>query len=180
MFLTSFDSVLRIFGVGIFAYLGLIVMLKISGNRTLSQMNTFDFIITIAMGSTFSSGLLDKKVPLFETLSALFLLISMQYILTKLSVKSKSMNALIRSEPVILFYKGKFLKDLMDKERVTEQEVLAAMRESGLSTLDQVEGVVLETNGHLAAIPKNISGMTVLDGVKSFKDVSGLEDQLKS
>lgn len=174
MFFTSVDSVQRILVVGILAYLGLIVMLKISGNRTLSQMNSFDFIITIDMGSTFSSGLLDKNVALIDTLAALSLLISMQFALTKLSVRSKRIDSLLKTSPVILFYKGEFLDDLMRKERVTKVEILAAMRESGLSTIDQVEGVVLETNGKLTAIPKTISGVKELDGLKSFSDVSGL------
>lgn len=171
MFFTSWDSLLRIVVIGVSSYLGLIVMLRVSGNRTLSQMNSFDFIITIAMGSTFSSGLLDRNVALADTLAALFLLISLQFILTKLSIKSSKFNQLIKADPVLLFHKGEFLQDAMMKARVSEDEILSALREDGISTFSQVDVVVLETNGKISAIPKQISGESRLQNDKSYNDV---------
>lgn len=147
-------------------------MLKVSGNRTLSQMNSFDFIITIAMGSTFSSGILDKNVFLIDTLCALALLIFMQFLITRSSVKFRKIDKLVKANPVMLFYQGELLQDAMEHERVGRDEILACMRENGLSTLSQVEAIVLETNGKLSAIPKRISDIETLDHDKSYSDVS--------
>lgn len=153
MFFSSSDSLFQIMVVGVLSYLALIVMLRISGNRTLSQMNSFDFIITIAMGSTFSSGMLQKSIALADTVGALALLIFMQFLATKASVKSKKVSRLLKSEPVLLFHKGKLLTESMRKARVVEDEIVAAMRSEGLNTLSQVDFVVLETNGKLSIIP---------------------------
>ena len=175
MFFNSWDSLLRILVIGVLNYVLLIVMLRISGNRTLSQMNSFDFIITIAMGSTFSSGLLNKQVALVDTVAALGLLIFMQFVLTKLSVKSKTIDSLVKAEPSILFLRGKFLRDIMLRERVTEEELLAAIREDGMSSLEQVEVIVLETNGKLSAVPKKIGTAEAREFHKSYSNASGLK-----
>lgn len=169
---TSWQSLERIFLIGILSYIGLIIMLKISGNRTLSQMNSFDFIITIAMGSTFSSGILDKNVSLVDTLCALGLLIFMQYLITKFSVRSQKIDKLVKAKPVMMFYQGELIQEAMNHERVSKDEILACMRENGLSTLSQVEAIVLETNGKLSAIPRRISSIETLDHDKTFSDVS--------
>lgn len=175
IFFTSWDSLLRILVIGVLSYVGLIIMLKISGNRTLSQMNSFDFIITIAMGSTFSSGLLDKNVSLTDTLLALMLLIVMQFILTRLTVKFRLIDSLVKANPVLLFHQGKFLYQNMQKERVSKDEMLASMRECGLSTLSQVEVIVLETNGKLSAIPKQLSPLDEIESdSKSYSDVENI------
>jgi len=170
IFFSSWDNLIAIFATAILSYVGLIIMLKLSGNRTLSQMNSFDFIITIAMGSTFSSGILDQNVALMDTLLALFLLIMMQYLITKLTVKFQAIDKLIKSNPVILFYQNELLKSTMEKERISEDEILSSMRENGISTFSQVEAIVLETNGKISTIPKQVSHVEELQGEKSYKD----------
>ncbi len=171
-FFTSWESLLRIFTIGLLSYVGLVALLRISGNRTLSQMNSFDFIITIAMGSTFSSGLLDKNVSLTDTLLALALLIGMQFGVTWLTIRSKKIDSLVKSRPALLYHGGQILREEMRRQRVNEDELFAAIRNAGISTFGQVEAIVLETNGKLSAIPKQISRSEVIEGRKSYEDAS--------
>jgi uncharacterized membrane protein YcaP (DUF421 family) len=180
IFFSSWESLLRTGGIGVLTYLALIFMLRLTGNRTLSQMNSFDFIVTIALGSTFSSGMLDKSIPLADTLLAFVVLIGLQWMITKLSVRYKAVNNLVKSDPVLLFYHGSFFKKKMHTTRVTREEILASIRQDGLSSLDQVEAVVLETNGKLSAVPKQLShkikyaieGQSSLEGVEGFDFLS--------
>lgn len=104
------ECLLRTGGIGVLTYLALIFMLRLTGNRTLSQMNSFDFIVTIALGSTLSSGMLDKSIPLADTLLAFVVLIGLQWMITKLSVRYKAVDNLVKSDPVLLFYHGSFFK----------------------------------------------------------------------
>ena len=168
IYFTSWSSLLQIFISVVAIYVGLILMLRISGNRTLSQMNSFDFIITIAMGSIFSSGILQKNISITDCLFSLFLLVSLQFVLTKLAVKSSLVKRLIKGESVVLFSNGKFNKEEMNKARVVEDEVLSAMRSQGISSYTQLEAVVLETNGQISAIAKKISAEDELNARKSY------------
>jgi uncharacterized membrane protein YcaP (DUF421 family) len=168
MFFSSWDSILRIITVGVLSYAGLIFILRISGNRTLSQMNSFDFIITIAMGSTFSSGLLQKDVTLADTVSALSLLVGMQYLITKFTLKNKNIKSLVTATPVLLYHNGQFITESMHKSRVTEDEMLASMRQMGISTLSQVEVIILETNGKISAVAKQLSSEDKINFPKTY------------
>jgi len=64
VFLSDWENIGRTLVLGTLAYLGLVVILRISGKRTLAKMNAFDLIVTIALGSTLSSILLSKGVSL--------------------------------------------------------------------------------------------------------------------
>jgi uncharacterized membrane protein YcaP (DUF421 family) len=155
LFFSSWKSLLHIFVVGVFGYLSLIIILRLSGNRTLSKMNSFDFVITIALGSTFSSALLDKNIALLDAIFSFFLLIGLQFIVTYISVRKKVFEHIIKGDPILLFHSGQFLKKAMKKAHVTEEEVLSGIREQGISDLSEVDFVVLEGNGKIIATEKS-------------------------
>jgi uncharacterized membrane protein YcaP (DUF421 family) len=130
----------------------LIVFLRISGKRTLSKMNAFDLVVTVALGSTLATVLLSRSVPLAEGVLALALLICLQFVLTWASVRSRRVRDLIKSEPALLVRDGVYLEKAMRKERMTREEVDAALRESGVAALSGAAAVVLETDGSLSVI----------------------------
>lgn len=151
---SSSEDLIRIFLHCTVGYLCLVVILRVTGNRTLSQMNSFDFIITLAMGSTFASTILQKDVAFFDGLLALFLLVMLQFFITKLSVKFSGISKLIKTEPRLLYHNGQFLDKSMKKARVSKEEIEAATRQQGLTTVAQVEAAVLESNGKISVIKK--------------------------
>ena len=134
MFFENWFGPLRVVIVGTLAYMALVLLLRVSGKRTLSKMNAFDLIVTVAFGSTLASILLSKDVALAEGITAFALLIGLQYIITWLSVRSDWVENLVKSEPALLFFQGRFLQEALRRERVTEAEVRAAVRSQGLVT----------------------------------------------
>ena len=155
IFFESWFGVVRVLIVGTLAYTALVILLRVTGKRTLSKLNAFDLVVTVALGSTLATAILSKTTPLAEGVTALALLVVLQYVVTWLSVRFEAVDRLVKAEPVLLFYKGKFLRDAMKKERVTEGEVRAAVREMSIGSLDQVEAVVLETAATITAIRKS-------------------------
>jgi uncharacterized membrane protein YcaP (DUF421 family) len=87
LFFRDSQALLRILVVGISAYLCLILLLRISGKRTLSKMNAFDFVVTVALGSTLATVLLSKEVTLAQGVLAFAVLIGAQYAVTWTSVR---------------------------------------------------------------------------------------------
>jgi uncharacterized membrane protein YcaP (DUF421 family) len=106
IFFESWESMLRTGVITILAYVLLIFLLRISGKRTLSKMNAFDFIVTVALGSTLATVMLSKDVVLADGVLGFFLLIFLQYIITWLSVRNTSISNLVKSSPALLVYKG--------------------------------------------------------------------------
>ncbi|OGX79488.1 hypothetical protein A6395_06335 [Exiguobacterium sp. SH31] len=136
---------------GIGAYFSIIFILRVSGKRTLSKMNAFDFIVTVALGSILATTLTSRQTPLLNGLVAFATLVALQYVMAKLAKRSKRVNELIKSTPTMLYYRGSYLEAEMRKERVLEIEVLQAIRSSGTAH-DKVEAVVLETDGTFSVL----------------------------
>ncbi len=152
IFFFSWASLGRTLIIGVLAYAGLIVMLRVSGKRTLSKMNAFDLIVTVALGSILATVLLSKSVALADGLVAFGLLIGLQFGITWLSVRFKTVSQLVKSEPTLLVYQGQYLAAAMRTERVTEGEILASLRERSISSLADAAAVVLENDGTLTAL----------------------------
>lgn len=160
LFFNNWESLLRILIVGTLSYVLLIAMLRISGKRTLSKMNAFDFVITVALGSTLSSVIVSKDTALIEGILALGLLIFLQFAVTKLSASSKAISSLVKSDPRLLFYHGRFLRDAMEDERVTEDDLRAVIRKEGLESTDQVDAIIIESSGEFTVLYRTTTAVT--------------------
>jgi uncharacterized membrane protein YcaP (DUF421 family) len=152
MLFDGWYDLLRMLIVGVGAYVGLVMLLRVTGKRTLSKMNAFDLIVTVALGSTLATVLLSSEVSLTEGLLAFALLCCLQYGVAFASVRSQRFQSLIKAQPTLLFYRGRYMPASMRAERVTEEEILAAIRAVGVAASDAVEAVVLETDGSFSVI----------------------------
>lgn len=154
----GWDSLLRTAVVGVCAYVALIVLLRVSGKRTLSKMNAFDLIVTVALGSVLATILVSKQTALAQGVLAFALLISLQYVIAWLSVRSRTISDLVKSEPTLLLHRGDFLRGAMRAQRVLESEIRQALRGQGLNDLAQVDSVILENDGSLSVVKRTSGG----------------------
>ncbi|MBE0391883.1 DUF421 domain-containing protein [Flavobacterium sp. PL002] len=152
IFFSNWYSIIRVIIITIIAYPALILILRISGKRTLSKMNAFDLIITIAIGSIFATVILSKDVSLSEGILAFAMLVFFQYLITYFSSRNKKVSELVKSSPTLMAYKGQLLKANMLKERIDEDEIWAIIRKKGYSSLEETDAIVLETDGSLSVI----------------------------
>jgi uncharacterized membrane protein YcaP (DUF421 family) len=152
MFFDNWSDLGRLVLVGTLAYFALVAVLRVSGKRTLAKMNAFDLVVTVALGSTLATVLLSKDVALVEGILAFALLAFLQYIVAWLATHSRQVEALVKAEPRMLLYQGRFLRANMKDERVTEDEVRQALRAQGEGDPARVRAVVLETDGSLSVL----------------------------
>jgi uncharacterized membrane protein YcaP (DUF421 family) len=152
MFFDSWAGLGRVLVVGTLAYVALVVVLRISGKRTLTKLNAFDLVVTVALGSTLATVLLSKSVALAEGVLAMALLVFLQFAITWLSVRSSRFQQVVKSEPTLIMHQGRFLDGAMRTQRITREEIMAALRSNGLADAADVAAVVLETDGTIAVI----------------------------
>ena len=143
---------LRTLIVGVLAYATLVVLLRATGKRTLSKWNAFDFVVTVALGSILATALLSQSTSWIQGAFAFGLLVALQYLITWLSVRSVTVRSWIKARPTLLLQRGQFISGALLSERVTEGEVRAAVRARGYAALEDVEAVVLETDGGFSVI----------------------------
>ena len=124
MLFDSWAGLGRVLLVGTLAYAALVVLLRISGKRTLTKLNAFDLVVTVALGSTLATVLLSKSVALAEGVLALALLVFLQYAIAWLSVRSPRFQSIVKAEPRLLAARGRFLEGALRAQRITREEIL--------------------------------------------------------
>src|SRR5688500_18843535 len=109
MLFDGWESIGRVVLSGGITYVALILMLRVSGKRTLAKMNAFDLVVTVALGSTLATIALSRDVSVATGIAALAVLIGMQYAVAWLSVRSETARRAVRSEPRLLVRHGSFV-----------------------------------------------------------------------
>ena len=153
LFYQDWTDIVRTAIVGALAYVVLVLFVRISGKRTLAKLNAFDLVVTVALGSTLSSILLQKSIALAEGAVALGLLVGLQYLVTFISVRSNGFAKVVRSQPTLVARHGAFCSQALLDQRLTEDEVLSAVRSQGLEGIENADAVILESDGSLSVIP---------------------------
>lgn len=151
-FFSTAEPLLRMLVVGTLLYFGLVLLLRTSGGRSLSQMTAYDFIVNVAIGAVLGRSLTAHGVSLAEGLLALALLLVLQYVLARTQTRSRRLFGILSNSPALLYLDGSFRDDVLDRHRLTEADVRAAVRKDGFGSMSQVEAVVLESNGALSVV----------------------------
>lgn len=152
IFFAGWPGVLRAVISGALAYFALVVLLRVSGKRTLAKMNAFDLVVTVALGSILATITLSKDVALAEGVAAIAVLVGLQFVVAWLSARFKSVSQLVKAEPALLFHRGEFLR--------------AAIRSSGKGALENVEAVILETDGSFSVVSQSEQPASALANVR--------------
>lgn len=152
MWFGSWSDLLRVVLVGAAAYIWLVLVLRLSGKRTLAKLNAFDLVITVALGSTLATILLSSDVSWTEGAVALVLLAALQYLAAFLSSRSHRGRAVLTAAPTLLVENGRILDRTLTQQRVSEGEVRQAVRASGIGDIARVAAVVLESDGSLSVV----------------------------
>ena len=148
-FFESWYNVERTVTLSIVGYAALFTMLRISGKRTLSKLNVFDFVFVVAVGSVFASMIVSKDVTFVEGVAAMGTLMLIQLLLAELAARFPTLERIINGEPTLLLSNGKFIPEALKKERVTEEEVRGAIRGEGVTRVEDVNAVTMENDGTL-------------------------------
>src|SRR5690606_18680769 len=152
MFFESWDGVLQVAILTITGYFTLLLMLRLAGKRTLSKLNEFDFIVSVAIGSILASVVLGSNDAWVEGMAALFLLMFLQVLLSWLAVRSKKVRSVISGQPRLLVFKGVPLESAMKLERITFDDLMAALRDNGLQNLAEADAIILESSGNMSVL----------------------------
>lgn len=144
------DTVLRAAAV----YLFVLIVFRISGKRSLSQITTFDFILLLIIGEATQQALVGEDYSITNALVVISTLIALEMIFSALGSRWPGFNRVVESLPVVVVENGKLLHERVKHEGVTVSEILAAGREKhGLERLDQFKYAILERHGGISVVP---------------------------
>lgn len=136
-------------------YATVVVAIRFAGKRSTSQMNNFDWIVTVAVGSLVGSGIILEDVTVSEAGTGVVALLSIQRVVTKLAFHTQVARTVVKAQPALLVDEGKLQTETMAAERVTQNEVFAALRRNGLTDPSQAKWVILESDATMSVIPES-------------------------
>ena len=169
----SWESLYKIFTGAVTGYVVLVIYIRLMGKRATSKMNNFDWIVTVALGSVYASMVLLEKVSVADGVFAMGMLFGLQYLLTASTARWAWARRIFLATPSLLFYRGEFLHDAMRKQRISEEEILSAVREVGLGSLEEAHSVTLEPDANLAVVKTGGDGqMETVRTVPGYDQVS--------
>ncbi len=135
-------------------YIAVILFTRIFGKRSFSKMSSFDFPMTIAVGSIIASTILSPKPSIMQAIVGLLMVYILQLIAAYLR-RYKPFEELIDNSPLLLMDGSKILKENLLKARVTETDLRGKIREANVVQLSDIKAVIFETTGDISIIHKN-------------------------
>ncbi len=145
------ESVLRAAAV----YLFLLVVFRVSGKRSLSEVTTFDVVLLLIIGEATQQALLGDDFSVTNASLVIATLVLLDLTLGRLKQRWPVLDPTLESRPLVIFSEGRLLEERASHEGVGEDDILAAARSvHGLSRLDQIRFAVVERTGGISIIPR--------------------------
>lgn len=136
-------------------YVVLLIIFRIAGKRSLSQITTFDLVLVLIISEVVQQAMVANDASMLNAFLLVITLVGLNILISVIKQHSPAFSKLIDSVPVVLIENGKIHKDRMDRERVDEDDILESARElQGIERLDQIKYAVLERSGHVTVVPK--------------------------
>lgn len=145
------DAIVR----GLAVYLFLLILFRIAGRRTLGNITNFDFVLLLIISEATQNAMIGNDYSVTNGFLVILTLVGLDIFFSFLKQRFPTMERYVDGLPLILVDQGRPLKDLMNRARVDEQDILASAREKhGLERMGQIKYAILETNGMISIIPK--------------------------
>lgn len=182
-FAASPESLLAIALTAVGVYAAVLAYTQLAGLRSYAKMSSYDFAMTVAIGSIIASSVLTESPSLVQAVVALGMIFGLQYLVGRLRRQLPWFKSMVDNQPVLLMKGDTFLRDAMRQERVTEDDLWAKLRQAGVLDLSQVQAVVLETTGDVSVLTGTPGEESLeprlLTGVRGVEEAMGVEVDLR-
>jgi len=136
-------------------YLAIVAAIRVAGQKALAKMSGYDLIVTVALGSIVAALPLTTSVSIADAIAAAVTFLGLQQVTRYLQARNRRIHKLVRERPHLLLWNGRMLEDRMLQSDISADEVRAAVRRSGFSSLKQVRAAILENDGEWSVIPQS-------------------------
>lgn len=128
--------------------------IRVMGKRTIGQLSPFDLLVIIILGSAVVIPMEDEKTPFTHGLIPLAMIAALNYLISKVILRSRRIENFLQGKPSILIENGEVVTKNLQKERVSMADLLIMLREKNVTNIEDVQEAVLEPNGQLSVILK--------------------------
>lgn len=139
---------------GISIYVLSLILSKLIGIKIISQMNFFDFIVGISIGSMIAKIIIDKDHVVFSGITALIVFTLLTIATSYLNLKSYTARKIINAKTLILVENGRIIDKNIKRLRITINELMMKLRDKDVFSLEDVQFAIMESSGKLSVLIK--------------------------
>ncbi len=142
-------------------YLFIIIAIRLFGKKELSQLSVVDLVFILLISNSVQNAMVGSNSTLSGGLVAAGALFVVNYLFKEVLYHFPKFNRLVQGDTVLLIYKGKLIRKNVEKAKLTMDEIMEAIREHGVSKIEEVDLAVLEVDGNISVLSNEFSHMTV-------------------
>lgn len=135
-------------------YLFLVVILRIGGRRELGQLNAFDLVVLLTLANAVQNALIGDDNSLIGGFVGGATLVLLNLGVVRFLYRHPALDRKIEGEPILLVKDGRLLRENLEHELITEEELLAAIRRQGVDRFESCAEVTLETSGVITVLAR--------------------------
>ena len=143
---------------GVFGYLFLVFIVRTVGRRPGRQMTPFEYVLIFFMGGLALTTLIGNDRSITNAFSVVMAVGLSHLTISVLRQQSPAFGRIVDGTPLVLLKDGQFMLETMRKMRIQDDDIMAAARDKGIKTLEQIEYAILERNGEISVIQKSEKG----------------------
>lgn len=133
----------------------LLLIFRLTGKRQVGQLAPFDLILLLVVSNAVQNSMNAGDNTVSAGLILVLTLVALNAAMGWLTFRSRKAERLVEGRAVVLVHNGKVVKSALEAEQITHEELMQAIRQQGLTDLDQVRVALLENNGQISVIPRN-------------------------
>lgn len=138
----------------IIIYVVIIIAVRLMGKRQVGELKPHELVITILISAIAVIPLEENSMPLANCLVPILLFVSLEIIMSVISMKSLWFRNLLQGRPIFIIRQGRLDQKKLKQLRLTMDDVVDALRQKDIFDISQVEDAVIETNGSISVLPK--------------------------
>jgi uncharacterized membrane protein YcaP (DUF421 family) len=143
---------------GVVVYAFLIVLLRLTGKRQVGQLAPFDLVLLLVLSNAVQNSMNAGDNSLVGGLISAATLVLANWLMGFATYRNKRLEALIEGRPLVLIHHGQLYEKSMARAQLTHHELVAAIRQAGVSCPEDVHSAILENNGAISVVPKSVLG----------------------
>jgi len=140
---------------GAVVYVFLLALLRITGKRQVGQMAPFDLVLLLVLSNAVQNSMNGGDNSLVGGLISATTLVGLNFLLGRMTYRSKKLEAIIEGRPQVLVHNGKVFQDVMASAKLTHHELDSALRQAGCNCIEEVHSAILENNGSISVVARH-------------------------
>jgi uncharacterized membrane protein YcaP (DUF421 family) len=127
---------------------------RVSGKRQVGQLTPFDLVVLLILSNVVQNALIGRDDSLTGGLIGAATILALNYAMVEIAYRSRRARRLLEAHPTLLVHNGRLLHDNLRRERITFEDLQAALRRNGVLDVEQVRVAVLEESGGISVIAR--------------------------